>query len=131
MSKPFNDTIAQLRYGELHEELTAKLNECVSAVDKAKKPGKLTLTIAFKPGKGGQVEITDEIKLTLPKEEKGSSVMFVTPEGNLQREDPRQKTFDGIRSVSQELQARREPAQPEATTTRTVAEAPLQVRAAS
>src|SRR5213595_2421799 len=111
MPKPFNDSQAQLRYGELHEELSDKLNELVSAVDRAQKSGKLVLTLSLKPGKGGQIEIGDEIKLTLPKEEKASSIMFATPEGNLQREDPRQKTFEGIRSVEGELQARRAPAE--------------------
>jgi hypothetical protein len=105
--KPFNDTLVQLRYGALHDELTDKINEVVTAVDRTQKAGKLTLTLAFKPGKGGQIEIVDDIKATLPKEEKGASIMFATPEGNLQREDPRQKTFEGIRSVDAEIQARK------------------------
>ncbi|ULR75081.1 hypothetical protein JC1_9 [Burkholderia phage JC1] len=104
--KPFNDTLVQLRYGELHDELTDAINEIVQKVASTQKAGKLVLTLAFKAGKGGQIEIADELKVTLPKEEKGSTIMFATPEGNLQREDPRQRTFEGIRSVSQELQER-------------------------
>ncbi|AOJ09627.1 hypothetical protein [Burkholderia mayonis] len=108
--KPFNDTLVQLRYGELHEELTDAINEVVMKVASTQKAGKITLTLAFKSGKGGQIEIADELKVTLPKEERGSTIMFATPEGNLQREDPRQKTFEGIRSVSDELQARKDAA---------------------
>jgi len=104
--KPFNDTLVQLRFGELHTELTDAINELVSKVSATQKVGKLTLTLAFKAGKGGQIEIADELKVTLPKEEKGSTIMFATPEGNLQRTDPRQKTFEGIRTVDQELQVR-------------------------
>ncbi|AFN39079.1 hypothetical protein G167_gp75 [Burkholderia phage BcepMigl] len=118
--KPFNDTLVQLRYGELHDELTDAINEVVHKVASTQKGGKITLTLAFKSGKGGQIEIADELKVVLPKEEKGSTIMFATPEGNLQREDPRQKTFEGIRSVEQEMQARKD-----ATT-----EAPLTPRAA-
>ncbi len=31
--KPFNDTLVQLRFGELHDELTAAMNEMVLKVD--------------------------------------------------------------------------------------------------
>lgn len=119
--KPFNDTLVQLRYGELHNELTDAINEVVTKVASTQKAGKITLTLAFKSGKGGQIEIADELKVVLPKEEKGSTIMFATPEGNLTRQDPRQQTFEGIRSVDQELQARKD-----ATTA-----APLQPRAAA
>ena len=104
--KPFNDTLVQLRFGELHMELTDAVNEIVNKVAATQKSGKLTLNLAFKAGKGGQIEIVDELKVTLPKEEKGSTIMFATPEGNLQREDPRQRTFEGIRTTVQEIQER-------------------------
>jgi hypothetical protein len=38
----------------------------------------------------------------MPKDEKGSSLMFATPEGNLQREDPRQLKIEGLRQVDME-----------------------------
>ncbi|MGX0133058.1 hypothetical protein [Cupriavidus metallidurans] len=104
--KPFNDTLVQMRYGELHDDLTDALNDLVATVDKTQKAGKLVLTLSLKPGKGGQIEIADDLKVTKPKEEKSNTIMFATPEGNLQREDPRQRSFEGIRSVSQELQER-------------------------
>lgn len=44
----------------------------------------------------------DDIKVKLPKEEKGSSLMFATPDNNLQREDPRQLTLDGLRTVDKD-----------------------------
>lgn len=119
--KPFNDTLVQLRYGELHSELTDAINEVVTKVASTQKGGKITLTLAFKSGKGGQIEIADELKVVLPKEEKGSTIMFATPEGNLTRQDPRQQTFEGIRSVDQELQARKDAA----------TDAPLQPRTAA
>ena len=41
----------------------------------------------------------DDVKVKLPKEERGSSIMFSTPEGNLTREDPRQMQIEGLRTV--------------------------------
>jgi hypothetical protein len=119
--KPFNDTLVQLRFGELHDELTDAMNELVRKVDTTQKSGKIVLTLTMKAGKGGQLEIADDLKVTLPKVEKATSILFATPEGNLQRQDPRQKTFEGIRSVEQEMEQRK-------TGTNDAAPAPLQVR---
>lgn len=99
--KPFTDTLNALRFGTLTEDLTKELHSLIEACTTAGKSGTLTLTLALKPGKGGQIEVFDDIKVKKPKEERGSSIMFATPEGNLQREDPRQKKLD-LRSVDME-----------------------------
>ena len=125
--KPFNDTLVALRFGELHDDLTEALNELVKKVDVTQKSGKIVLTLAIKAGKGGQIEIADDLKLTLPKLEKATSILFATPEGNLQRQDPRQKTFEGIRSVDEEAGIQRTAR----TGTDDAAPAPLAVRAAT
>ncbi|MDN7179061.1 hypothetical protein M0D69_13770 [Caballeronia sp. SEWSISQ10-4 2] len=117
-----------LRFGELHDDLTEALNELVKKVDITQKSGKIVLTLGIKAGKGGQIEISDDLKLTLPKLEKATSILFATPEGNLQRQDPRQKTFEGIRSVDQEAEAQRTVVR---TGTDDAAPAPLAVRAAT
>lgn len=96
--KPFTDTLNALRFGTLSEELTKKLHELTQSCTETGRAGSITLTLALKPGKGGQVEVFDDVKVKLPKEERGSSIMFATVEGNLQREDPRQKKLD-LRSV--------------------------------
>lgn len=101
--RPFTDTLVALRYGQTHDELTDALNELVNRCTNTNKAGKLVLTLSLKPGKGGQLEITDDMKLTLPKEDRASTIMFATPEHNLQREDPRQRPLEGIRSVDQEV----------------------------
>lgn len=102
-AKTFNQTIEQLRYGRLHDELTESLNTLTAAVASTGKVGEITLTIKLKPtGNAGQVEVIDDVKIKTPKENKGTSIMFSTPEGNLQREDPRQLQIDGLRSVDKE-----------------------------
>lgn len=102
MARPFTDTLGQLRFGTLNDDLSAALNELVTACSNTGKVGELKLSIKLKPGKGGQIEVFDDIQVKAPKEERGSSIMFATPEGNLQREDPRQMQIDGLRSVDME-----------------------------
>jgi hypothetical protein len=58
--------------------------------------------LSLKPGKGGQIEVFDDIKVKSPKEERGSSIFFATPEGNLTRDDPKQLQIDGLRTVDME-----------------------------
>lgn len=99
--KTFTQTLDQLRYGTLAEELTAKLNELTAVCTNSEKVGELTLKLKLKPGKGGQVEVFDDVSLKLPKPDRASSIMFATPENNLQREDPRQKSIEGLRSVEE------------------------------
>lgn len=98
--KPFTDTINMLRYGTLNEELTKALVDLVAACTDTQKVGDLTLKLKLKPGKGGQIEVFDEIKITPPKRERASSIVFATPENNLQTEDPRQRKLD-LRQVEQ------------------------------
>jgi hypothetical protein len=101
--KTFSQTIENLRYGTLHDELTDALNTLTAAVTNTNKVGELTLHIKLKPtNNSGQMEVIDDIKLKLPKENKGTSIMFATPENNLQREDPRQLTIEGLRTVDME-----------------------------
>ena len=97
--RTFISTIESLRFGTLGEELTDKMRDLVATCATTGRSGTLTLILALKPGKGGQIEVFDEVKLKLPKEEKGSSLMFATPDNNLQREDPRQLQLEGLRTV--------------------------------
>lgn len=94
-----SDTIQSLRYGTLDEELGEKLHELVSRVDASQRAGSITLTLKVKPGGPGRIEITDEIKVALPKEPKGSSIMFVLPSGKITRTDPRQLEIEGLKQV--------------------------------
>lgn len=38
----------------------------------------------------------------MPKEVKGSSIFWATPEGNLTRDDPKQRSIEGLRTLDQE-----------------------------
>lgn len=101
-ARPFTDTIVALRFGTLNDDLTTRLHELTQKCVETGRAGVLTLTLQLKPGKGGQIEVFDDVKVKLPKEERGSSIMFATPEGNLQREDPRQMQIDGLRTLDKD-----------------------------
>jgi len=59
----------------------------------------LVLKLKVKPSKTGPFEIIDDIKLNMPKEDKGTSLMWPTPEGHLQSNDPRQNELPGLAVV--------------------------------
>lgn len=100
--RPFSDTLNTLRWGTLNDDLSKALNELTQKCSDTGKVGELTLKLKLKPGSGGQVEVFDDIIIKAPKEQKGSSIMFATVENNLQREDPRQLSIAGLRTVDME-----------------------------
>lgn len=99
-ARQFTDTLVHLRYGKTHDDLTEELNKLTAKVMETNKPGTLTLKLKLSPTKSGQVEIDDSVTCVLPKDQRGSTLFFATPENNLQREDPRQDSLPGIRQVS-------------------------------
>ena len=91
----FTSVINEMRYGNTQDELTEALAECVERAQETGKQSELVLSIKIKPnGSSGQYELRDDIKTKLPSLDKGATIMFGTPEGNLQREDPNQKSLD-------------------------------------
>ena len=89
-------TLNQLLHGATSEELSENLSNCVEAVRNTGKQATLTLKLTVKPiGQGtGQYEIRDKITAAIPELDRGMTLMFGTPEGNLEREDPRQKNLE-------------------------------------
>lgn len=99
--RPFADFLREQSRGHTHDELSEALHDLVRRVGDTGKAGALVLTINVKPMKGadnGALLITDQIKLKLPEHDRKASVFF-SNEGNLQREDPHQPTFEGLRDV--------------------------------
>lgn len=103
----------------LGEEATEALNDLVHATTETGKAGSITLTIKMKPigGKAGQMELDTDVKTKLPTPTRGKTILFTTPDNNLQRSDPRQQTLEGVRDVAQESAAQqqelRQPTTPE------------------
>lgn len=92
--KPFRETLGKLRQGACEEELTAALAEVVQAVRDTNKAGSLTLKINISPTKGLALELDDSISMNVPKLAQPSTMLFPTVEGNLQENNPLQRSFD-------------------------------------
>ena len=107
----FNATVAQLRNGQTQIEASEMLNELVLACRETNKVGELTLKIKVRPdGASGQYFLEDQVTINAPKPERGKTLFFGTPEGNLSRQDPNQKELE-LRSLDEnrEVKALAEP----------------------
>ena len=106
--KSFADFLSA--FPNLAEELTDALNDMVHASTETGKVSELAIKVKLKPmaGSSGQVELDTDVKVKLPQPTKGKTIMFATPQNNLQRENPKQQTLDGLRTADQEASAQTE-----------------------
>ncbi|NUO58975.1 MAG: hypothetical protein HOV78_20125, partial [Hamadaea sp.] len=66
------------------------------------KKGAITLTITVEPMKKAEdrmVVVGDKIAIKLPEHDRPAAVWFVGKDGNLQRDDPDQLSFESLREV--------------------------------
>lgn len=101
MSEPnFNQSIALVRNGQLHVELSDALSKLVAAVKDHRKGGSLTLTLKIKPfskGDSDTLVLEDQIVVKAPMGDKGATVFYATDRNGLSRQDPRQPELSGLR----------------------------------
>lgn len=121
--QPFSKFIQAIPGLEI--EATDAANDLVHAITETGKGGELTIKLKLKPvGQTGQVEIDAEVKTKTPTPTRPKVFMFSTPDNNLQRENPRQTTLEGLRTADQEAEAqtelRKAPAQEAAQPVRAV-----------
>lgn len=91
----FTHTLNLLRSGEAQAELSEQLDALITACADTGKLGQLTLTIKVKPnGKSGQYIIADTIAVKTPRYQRADTLLFEDMDGNLTREDPRQKKLE-------------------------------------
>jgi len=101
--KPFTDFFKQLDFGNLEQEATDALNDLVHGCTETGKAGELNIKIKLKPiGSTGQVELDADVKAKVPTPVRGKTLMFATPDNNLQRENPKQATLTGLKTADQE-----------------------------
>lgn len=95
---PFSQHVAALSKGMLDAELTEELANLVKAINENGKKGSISLTLHLKPetvqGEVQYIQITPEVKSTLPKPQRVATFMWPTYDGDLLRQDPDQKTLD-------------------------------------
>jgi hypothetical protein len=101
--KRFTDVLQDIRGGDVIHELTDQLREVVTRVTETGRPGELSLKLKVKPaskGAGATLIIEDDIKVKLPVHEKGTTILYATKDGDLQRNDPRQPQLVGMERTS-------------------------------
>lgn len=95
--RPFADTLRDLRGGAVLDELAEEMQRVVDAVTTTGLAGTLTLTVTVKPQPGTDAFlVSDDIKTKLPRVKSKGSLLFPTPEGNLQRNNPNQRELPGL-----------------------------------
>jgi hypothetical protein len=101
--RPLFDTLRDLRGGVVIEDLEAKLQELVTQVQITNGSGTLELKLTVSPLKGSSeaVVVKDDIKLKAPQIKSSGTVMFPTPEGNVQRSHPKQDDLPGLSLATQ------------------------------
>lgn len=102
--RPFMDTFREIESGALLDELTEAQHSLVDAVRLTGKGGELNIKLAYKPDGAGQIVIKADVKAKEPVLSRGTSLLFLTPEGNLSRRDPRQQEMP-LRSVEDDTPA--------------------------
>ncbi len=88
--------LLDMRNGAVASDCNVKFNEVLKAVIETGGKGELTIKLMLRPGKLGmggaviEVETEHECKQKKPELAIGRSIFFVTPEGELTRDDPYQ-----------------------------------------
>jgi hypothetical protein len=88
--KPFTDTLGEIEGGIFLRELTAQFYDVVRACMDTRKAGAIKLAIKVSPTGKGSVELDAKMDASVPEHDRPSTTFFVTPEGTLMRDDPRQ-----------------------------------------
>lgn len=91
-TRPLVATLSEIRHGALLDEAATQLQAVVQAAEETGKTATLTIQLSVKPASkaGGVMVLQDKITTKLPQLPAGETMVFVTPEFNIQAQDPRQ-----------------------------------------
>lgn len=94
-ARPFVDTLREINEGAFLNELDIEFHKLSQAVAQTVKGGKLVIEITMSPNKDEiSVFIDGKVKASAPKPARASTIMFFTPDFNLDRRNPRQQELD-------------------------------------
>lgn len=98
--KPFAVFLQEHKRGSLANELAEQMQEVVNAVIEHGKKGSLTLKLSIAPTKDGMtVFVTDDVTTSVPKADRGGTILFPDAKGNLHRSDPNQMKLERFHVV--------------------------------
>ena len=83
--------LRDIEAGGLLDELSEAQFGLIDAIRLSGKGGKLVIELTYKPDGRGQMNIKADVKVKEPTLSRGTSLFFLTPEGNLTRRNPRQQ----------------------------------------
>lgn len=86
----FGVFLSQIRKGRFMSHVAEQLEELNRAMFEHDGDGELTLTFKFKNKGDGQVVCTPRCKVKKPTAQVGEAIFYVTVDGDLEREDPKQ-----------------------------------------
>lgn len=113
MLRPITDVLRRLKSGTLIDEASAKLAELVKKVEETGKSGEITIKIKVSMAPAGAMALAGEVATKLPKESRIETLMFPTPDGNLEIEDPKQPKLPFIEPVKPAAEVRMPATQPQ------------------
>ncbi|MFQ3244985.1 MAG: hypothetical protein ACI9SP_001623 [Arenicella sp.] len=95
------DVLRELEDGKVLNDLSVDLNELIRQVRHCNKAGSINLQIKINPVNNDTHNVTAEaaIKVSAPKLARKSTLFYTTPDCNLSRTDPAQRTFPGLESL--------------------------------
>jgi hypothetical protein len=94
--RPFTDLLRELGEGSVLDDLSAKMNALVEAVQNEHKQGTLMLTLTLKPAQNSALAmlVVPEVRIKKPEPELVGTIMFPTEDCNLVRDNPRQTKME-------------------------------------
>jgi hypothetical protein len=90
----FLEFLQSFRRGELLAEGDAKMTELVEALAIHQGSGSLTLKLAFRVNKAGQIEIVPDMTVKKPSRAMGTGIYFASDNNRLTRRDPNQMDIE-------------------------------------
>lgn len=90
----FMEFLTSFRRGELLADADQKLSDLVEALALHHGAGSITIKLAFKVNKAGQIEVNPDIALKKPVRALGTGIYFASDAGRLTRRDPNQMDIE-------------------------------------
>ena len=88
--KPFTDVLGEIEDGAFLRDLTEAVYNIMAAVQEVRKPGSLTVKLAFAPSGRALCEIAAAFDAKEPRHDRVSTTFFVGSDFSLHRHDPSQ-----------------------------------------
>jgi hypothetical protein len=101
--RPFFDTLREIERGQLLETLAETQQQVCEGVRETMKQGEIKITLKYRYESDGQLTVEVDVKHKVPQLPRGKTLFFLTHEGNLERDDPRQRAMD-LRTVDAPVQ---------------------------